>query len=315
MKLYDPNAITFHTGNEVLGKSEGFHRMIQNMEAGGFSDGDLGYGFLGTGIYHTTDYEDLYINDIYTTGYALDISKKDYQLYSPTQDTEQVMRFFSQYQGYVIQQAIPEFTLWNEVLQDVSFRSLCEIQQEILPELSLDEFCTFTSGMIQEVKEASKQGLTKELLFKNLDLKFDHADNITTCLLKKCGYEGFDLRGTEYDSVEHGSVIFHSDKAMVITKFHDQDMLVAYGKKLDIIKNQITQIPENEIFLGVTATLNICTTTKKWLDKGIAFIQNDKDNIVPVSYQNGNIQDVLDIEDKKKIMQTVQHNMIKAEYR
>ncbi|MBO5551280.1 MAG: hypothetical protein J5966_04915, partial [Lachnospiraceae bacterium] len=55
--------ITYHTGdledNPDRWHSEGFHRMLDNMNAGGFGSGDLGYGFLGTGVYHTTDTEDL----------------------------------------------------------------------------------------------------------------------------------------------------------------------------------------------------------------------------------------------------------------
>ena len=238
----DPQKVSFHVGdldeNKFRWKSEGFHRMIQNMREGDFQHGDHGYGIVGTGVYYTDDVEDItiYQDGCNRHGYAINVENYNLLHFDDDRSARGALDFLSYYQGYVIYKGA-SFEEFEQTIQEekINLKSLYELYTAAFsaPHITYDDFEERTREYIAQVQEAAVGGIDPETgLFTDLPEKFDHADNVNTQFMKSLGYEGIDLRGTSYDGYEYGSVVFDLREGDIEEVFETNEQMIEYSMKL-----------------------------------------------------------------------------------
>ena len=239
----NPNNLSFHVGeledDKFRWKSESMNRVIQNMNWGNFGRKEkggigLGYGILGTGVYHTPKIEEIEIGGDNPKGYALNIDPSKYNLLirNTTKEATKLLKFLSAFQGFTIARG-SGYSEWDEALKGVDVKSLYKQFVDVFGETAMDikEFSDFVDSMLSQVSEMAKFGFDNKGNFKLSGTKWDHADTPVTQLLKKLGYEGIDLRGTYWDSYEQGSTIFDLHPEDIIKSFDSQEKMESYWEK------------------------------------------------------------------------------------
>lgn len=246
-QTFDANRIYFHVGlldeEPNHWKSEGFHRMIENMNYGDFDEGDFGYGILGTGVYCTEQADDLHLCDMKDEnekegklGYAVNIDPDKYNLLKADTDkeAERLLFFLSKYQGYTIVNGIKDFHQWDETMDEITPDALYKLYEKTFRDNAMprEEFDITLKQHIELVANAASAGVDEKSRFIDLPEEFDHADNIATLLVKQNGFDGVDLRGTSYGGYEHGTVIYDLHPEDIIAVFDARPKMMKYYQEL-----------------------------------------------------------------------------------
>ncbi len=244
----DPRNISYHVGDFGDGKhrmkSEGFHRMLQGL-IGGSTSGDEMWGILGTGVYHSPSARELSFSKRNPKGYALNIDPRKYNLKTVKTDEEanKLLATLQAIQAYVLRQGLDMQQLNREISATEEHENLGRIQEFAegldIPKLfryvqtvfgeeaiSLQEFSDFLQNCVDQVKEASRDGFTPKGEFKSR--KYNHADSPITQLMKKLGYEGIDLRGTDSEGYDRGSIVFDLREEDILETFSTFDEMDKY---------------------------------------------------------------------------------------
>lgn len=262
---YNPNNITYHGGDldiPTRRKGESYHRMFNMCE--GLKCSNFGYGILGTGIYHTTDAYDIFVNPEahHPKAYALNISPEKYSCLQANNDkeAERIMSFLTSIQADIMASCIgrQDEDIYNSS-QPLNSARIIKLYNNLAVLLSnqysqnmisFDEFKEFINKEIVLFNTAIAKGVFPEENLKynpsipvlNYSKEFFiHKDNIATSLLKKMNIQGVDLRGTSYDNMEQGSTIFNLDNNDIIATFYSEqeleDFFLDNLKKIIELKN------------------------------------------------------------------------------
>lgn len=243
--------ISFHTGLLIEEQperwySEGFHRMVVNMEMGGILDGGLGYGMIGTGVYHTTDIDDLVLEPKdHPVAYVIDCSPEKYNCFKPG-DADKALWFLSDLQTFVIQRAVcPEG--WEKLLPGATKDTLYQEYTDAFKDYEILDYQNFANE-IEELITYTQTGFTDKIDqagYPAVKENMKHADNIATKFLKHQGFGGVDFRGSEHDNVEHGSVVFEFDEQDIIAAYDDLTQLYNFETRffnMSEIANDLAKI-------------------------------------------------------------------------
>lgn len=242
--------LTFRVGDmqTSMKKSEGFHRMISSMLAGGIKDGEEGFGMLGTGHYFSDEYDDLSIEGKNPYGYVLDIDPKKYNLFEPQsqEHATQALAFLSKLQQYAIKLGT-NHDMFKDLIPDVNIDSLFSDMSKVFPDAKVtkEKFSGFVDDMISLVKSAGE--IDEYGNFKDLPKELDHADNIGTRFMKMLGYGGVDFRNTQYGGYDHGSVVYDLDPNDIKKVLKNNEELDKVGKEitnLKLTKSSNIKLPE-----------------------------------------------------------------------
>lgn len=239
----NPNNMSLHVGllgdDKFRWKSESMNRVIQNMNWGSYGVKEkghvgLGFGILGTGVYHTPDVEELDMGGDNPKGYALNIDPSKYNLLikKTNEDAKKLLKFLGDFQAFTVASG-SDYREWDEALKGVDVDSLYKRFVDIFGETAMDvkSFSDFVDSMVAQVAEMNKFGFDKNGNFNIKGTKWDHADTPVTQLLKQMGYEGIDLRGTAFDNYNQGNTVFDLHPEDIIKTFDTREEMVEYWEK------------------------------------------------------------------------------------
>lgn len=236
--------VVYHYGN-ISSSGRLSHQFGDEINAWfeGIRNGGRGYAD-GTGTYVSSDstqYEHGDFSDPLKKFYAIDTSKlKLYEAHTE-ESAEQYYRFIHQLEQFCIKAGI-DTDAFDETLQGINVDSLYQSFKKVFSdsEMTFDEFKTFIDNMTALVAESGLRAdgsvnAKKMFAFK----KANGVDDIKTRLMKMLGYQGTDLSGTSYDSLDDGSVLF--DTANV------KDNIIKTGKTIqDVIAQTKSTLSGNE---------------------------------------------------------------------
>ena len=266
--------IGFHYGNldyyvQTGDKSENFKYQGDSLRAGNWSS-------FGTGIYYLSDPSAFVGSSTVPQGkldkdkkfYAIDLSKYNLYMAQTSEQAESLYNFLNKLQKFVM--SASNYRGFDKELQGVNIESLYKEFQTVFKNVSLpiEALQNFIDRMRNTVAglDIDKDWGT----FENIDEVLGRSDNIPTRFMKSLGYQGIDVRGTNWDNLQYGNVVYDLDQANAYYKTFDSldELLEFYNQNLtqtnsiqDTINNSVAQWQKN--LDAILTTVNSISTSAR----------------------------------------------------
>lgn len=266
--------IGFHYGNldhyvQTGDKSENFKYQGDSLRAGNWSS-------FGTGIYYLSDPSAFVGSSNVPQGqlensqkfYAMDLSKYNLYMAQTSEQAESLYNFLNKLQKFVM--SASNYRGFDKELQGVNVESLYKEFQTVFKNVSLpiEALQNFVDRMRNTVAglDIDKDWGT----FENIDEVLGGSDNIPTRFMKSLGYQGIDVRGTNWDNLQYGNVVYDLDQANAYYKTFDSldELLEFYNQNLtqtnsiqDTINNSVAQWQKN--LDAILTTVNSISTSAR----------------------------------------------------
>lgn len=266
--------IGFHYGNldhyvQTGDKSENFKYQGDSLRAGNWSS-------FGTGIYYLSDPSAFVGSSNVPQGqlennqkfYAMDLSKYNLYMAQTSEQAESLYNFLNKLQKFVM--SASNYRGFDKELQGVNVESLYKEFQTVFKNVSLpiEALQNFIDRMRNTVAglDIDKDWGT----FENIDEVLGRSDNIPTRFMKSLGYQGIDVRGTNWDNLQYGNVVYDLDQANAYYKTFDSldELLEFYNQNLtqtnsiqDTINNSVAQWQKN--LDTILTTVNSISTSAR----------------------------------------------------
>ena len=226
--------IVYHWGElntEKLGKikSESFNKMISSYVSGMRDSGEP-WGAFGTGTYVTSDPNYFKGMDISEKPFAkfheLDVSKLKMYETKTTENAKALFDFLNTLQQYCISFASGYDYQGTFDVNQFDTEKLFNAFQTVFKEskLTFDQFETFLNNMFDLVEQAGIKADGTMSPKANMTVG---NDNIATRFMKELGYQGINNAGTDFDSLQHGSVVFDIDESNIVNKYKTVEEVLA----------------------------------------------------------------------------------------
>lgn len=239
------------TPERLARKSDSFSQMIE-AAIGNF-------GAFGSGKYVTRDVEDVAsYGDDGRSYYAIDLSKyKNLLRFDSDEQIEDTIDFLLYLQKYLIS-ITTSFRGFDNEISDFNVEKLEQEYHDVFNHLglSIDQLKDF----IKEITSQFSNLPVDDMNRINFDSQeYRSKDSYTTMLLKKLGYQGVDVSGSdEWDNVYQGSVIFDIDQLEpYVRKFKDAgEMIEFFDKKYEELESRKSKPPISDEVLSNIDALN-----------------------------------------------------------
>ena len=226
--------IVYHWGElntEKLGKikSESFNKMISSYVSGMRDSGEP-WGAFGTGTYVTSDPNYFKGMDTSEKPFAkfheLDVSKLKMYETKTTENAKALFDFLNTLQQYCISFASGYDYQGTFDVNQFDTEKLFNAFQTVFKEskLTFDQFETFLNNMFDLVEQAGIKADGTMSPKANMTVG---NDNIATRFMKELGYQGINNAGTDFDSLQHGSVVFDIDESNIVNKYKTVEEVLA----------------------------------------------------------------------------------------
>lgn len=193
---------------------------------------EYGYGILGGGLFGVSDLSTIDAQTVMGGKFLQSIDLSKYNMYMA--DTEEratnLIEFLSTLQKYAFKTAEPNYTGFDDKLQNINLDTLYDKFQVVFDEsdLTKEKFNNFFDEMVRLLQQAGLKfdSESDELDFTSLG-SLEDTENISTRFMKMLGYQGVNVGGTSFDGMGQGSVLFDFDKSDIVGYFDtiDQAML------------------------------------------------------------------------------------------
>lgn len=247
--------IVYHWGEldtEKLGKSksESFNKMISSYISG-IRDSGEPWGAFGTGTYVTSDPN--YFKGIDTSERPfskfneLDVSKLKMYETKTTENAKALFEFLNTLQQYCISFASGYDYQGTFDVNQFNTEKLFNSFQTVFKEskLTFEQFEVFLNNMFDLVEQA---GVKVDGSMSPKANMIVGNDNIATRFMKELGYQGINNAGTDFDSLQHGSVIFDIDKSNIVNKYKTiEELLVVTEQQAKETAKAIENINDSGI--------------------------------------------------------------------
>lgn len=242
--------IVYHWGevnSENIGKNkaEPFSKMISNYITGVRDSGEP-WGSFGSGTYVTSDpnyFKGMDTKDKPLARFnAIDISKLNMYETKTTEHAQALYDYLTKLQQYCISFASGYDYQGTFDVNNFDSNSLYDDYKKLFSEInmSFDEFDDFINQMLNLVETA---GIKSD---GNMSAKANMLvgkDNIATRFMKELGYDGVNNAGTEFDSLQHGSVIFDLDKSNIVDRYKDvSEILELISQRAELAKESTREL-------------------------------------------------------------------------
>ncbi|NBW18852.1 MAG: hypothetical protein EBR82_63850, partial [Caulobacteraceae bacterium] len=192
-----PN-VQYHSGRLGYGDDTVLGRM----------DGGRGTGHFGTGVYFISDANKF--SDVYKARGIKQLDLSPYNLFKvrTTQDGKdlhQALRLINRLASESTKPITPETA--GKELREISYTLPIEIRLNLKVDnnLSADESESVLKAYAAEAAEEARK------LYEDYRFERDFIDSASTRFMKKLGYDGVDVRGTDLDNTEYGTVVYAKD--------------------------------------------------------------------------------------------------------
>ncbi len=264
--------IGFHYGNlehyaKTGDKSENFKYQGDSLRTGN-------WGSFGTGVYYLSNPNAFVGSSTVPQGkldkdkkfYAIDLSKYNLYMAQTSEQAESLYNFLNKLQKFVM--SASNYRGFDKELDGVNVDSLYKEFQTVfknvsLPIEALQNFIDKMRNMVVGL-DIDKDWAT----FDGVDEVLGGSDNIPTRFMKSLGYQGVDVRGTGWDKLQHGNVVYDLDQANAYYKTFDNldELLEYYNQNLtqtnsiqDTINNSVAQWQKN--LDAILTTVNSISTS------------------------------------------------------
>ena len=264
--------IGFHYGNlehyaKTGDKSENFKYQGDSLRTGN-------WGSFGTGVYYLSNPNAFVGSSTVPQGkldkdkkfYAIDLSKYNLYMAQTSEQAESLYNFLNKLQKFVM--SASNYRGFDKELDGVNVDSLYKEFQTVFKDVSLpiEALQNFIDKMRNMVAglDIDKDWAT----FGGVDEVLGGSDNIPTRFMKSLGYQGVDVRGTGWDKLQHGNVVYDLDQANAYYKTFDNldELLEYYNQNLtqtnsiqDTINNSVAQWQKN--LDAILTTVNSISTS------------------------------------------------------
>lgn len=266
--------IGFHYGNlehyaKTGDKSENFKYQGDSLRTGN-------WGSFGTGVYYLSNPNAFVGSSTVPQGkldkdkkfYAIDLSKYNLYMAQTSEQAESLYNFLNKLQKFVM--SASNYRGFDKELDGVNVDSLYKEFQTVfknvsLPIEALQNFIDKMRNMVAGL-DIDKDWAT----FDGVDEVLGGSDNIPTRFMKSLGYQGVDVRGTGWDKLQHGNVVYDLDQANAYYKTFDNldELLEYYNQNLtqtnsiqDTINNSVAQWQKN--LDAILTTVNSISTSAR----------------------------------------------------
>ena len=266
--------IGFHYGNlehyaKTGDKSENFKYQGDSLRTGN-------WGSFGTGVYYLSNPNAFVGSSTVPQGkldkdkkfYAIDLSKYNLYMAQTSEQAESLYNFLNKLQKFVM--SASNYRGFDKELDGVNVDSLYKEFQTVFKDVSLpiEALQNFIDKMRKMVAglDIDKDWAT----FEGVDEVLGGSDNIPTRFMKSLGYQGVDVRGTNWDQLQHGNVVYDLDQANAYYKTFDSldELLEFYNQNLtqtnsiqDTINNSVAQWQKN--LDAILTTVNSISTSAR----------------------------------------------------
>ena len=266
--------IGFHYGNlehyaKTGDKSENFKYQGDSLRTGN-------WGSFGTGVYYLSNPNAYVGSSTVPQGkldkdkkfYAIDLSKYNLYMAQTSEQAESLYNFLNKLQKFVM--SASNYRGFDKELDGVNVDSLYKEFQTVFKNVSLpiEALQNFIDKMRKMVAglDIDKDWAT----FEGVDEVLGGSDNIPTRFMKSLGYQGVDVRGTNWDKLQHGNVVYDLDQANAYYKTFDSldELLEFYNQNLtqtnsiqDTINNSVAQWQKN--LDAILTTVNSISTSAR----------------------------------------------------
>lgn len=192
-----PN-VQYHSGRLGYGDDTVLGRM----------DGGRGTGHFGTGVYFISDANKF--SDVYKARGIKQLDLSPYNLFKARttqdgKDLHQALRLINRLASESTKPITPETA--GKELREISYTLPIEIRLNLKVDnnLSADESESVLKAYAAEAAEEARK------LYEDYRFDRDFIDSASTRFMKKLGYDGVDVRGTDLDNTEYGTVVYAKD--------------------------------------------------------------------------------------------------------
>lgn len=264
--------IGFHYGNlehyaKTGDKSENFKYQGDSLRTGN-------WGSFGTGVYYLSNPNAFVGSSTVPQGkldkdkkfYAIDLNKYNLYMAQTSEQAESLYNFLNKLQKFVM--SASNYRGFDKELDGVNVDSLYKEFKTVFKDVSLpiEALQNFIDKMRNMVAGLD---IDKDwAIFDGVDEVLGGSDNIPTRFMKSLGYQGVDVRGTSWDKLQHGNVVYDLDQANAYYKTFDSidELLEYYNQNLiqtnsiqDTINNSVAQWQKN--LDAILTTVNSISTS------------------------------------------------------
>ena len=236
-ELEKQSKITYHYGNLNGDKKNASHQVGSEVKGLlGIRNGGRAWAD-GTGTYTTHDinsYNKVDFNDPLKKLYAIDTSKLKLFEAHTEENAKAFYDFQHTLERYIISM-VTEFRGFDKEVDELDEEKLYSKGQEIFGKtfMTFEQFHDFMEEMQDMMERLYNEDGTTSIARSTIIKKKYGIDDVKTRFLKRLGYQGTDLSGTSYDTLQSGSVIF-DDNA--------KENIIATGKSVEELQKNLNDV-------------------------------------------------------------------------